>query len=124
MTPLGGAAGEFDVVLGAEITYLSASIGPLMSSIQALLSSSSSSSTLRGGGAGGGGGGLIDVKEMGKEELIEQLAKMPVALLTFTPELTAFDGGGASLYYYICVLCTAIYVSSYFYVCPSTTTSY
>ena len=85
MTPLGGAAGEFDVVLGAEITYLSASIGPLMSSIQALLSSSSSSSTLRGGGAGGGGGGLI-----------EELAKMPVALLTFTPELTAFDGGGAS----------------------------
>ena len=72
----GGGARGYDVVLGAEITYLSASIDPLFDSIVALLSASPMA------------------QQSTTSSSIRALDEAPVALLTFTPELTCFDGGG------------------------------
>jgi predicted nicotinamide N-methyase len=72
----GGGARGYDVVLGAEITYLSASIDPLFDSIFALLSTSPMA------------------QQSTTSSSIRALGEAPVALLTFTPELTCFDGGG------------------------------
>ena len=67
------------MVLGAEITYLSASIDPLFDSVSALLSSSPLALQQR------------TALSAGQPRALEEV---PVALLTFTPELTCFDGGG------------------------------
>ena len=72
-----------DVVLGAEITYLSASIDPLLETIHALLSSSQRSAI------------PSNMKPVRAPVAVERdlaLASKPIALLTFTSELTAFDG--------------------------------
>ena len=72
-----------DVVLGAEITYLSASIDPLLETIHALLSSSQFSAI------------PSNMKPVRAPVAVERdlaLASKPIALLTFTSELTAFDG--------------------------------
>lgn len=71
-------SGGFDVVIGAEVTYLSASLDPLLSTMEELLSSS------------------VLVTPESQRHSMQVLGDGPVGLLTYTPHLTAFDGGGVA----------------------------
>ena len=99
---LGASEGGYDVVLGAEITYLSSSLNPLLDSMRELLESSSlarpgtkagskqhTEKTEVGEGAGSSGAVKMEITQTIEFDI---LSAQPFGLMTFTPELTAFDG--------------------------------